>query len=326
MSLRVRFDATLQTVSDNGEFPPDTIRRVYVVNRDGCTYGAVDVDKDGRMTVDVDMAATRPDVCLTDRVKLHFYFHDMDQQLKPVCAGHMPLMDLAGMIGDGGAVIFKSNFTSNRVTMHIEANEAHSIEMHKDLLALYENKLIVPSVLNDSPRFNTYFEQLGNSISDGLQSHTSVRSVNGGTMFQGLRTAHVMEGEQTLYTLYHMDFNEAEKMPPPLCVYGLIETMQFLGITVEQLRKLSRTQLTDFLAAYATFPMRSASAVPYTPDKTMTEDPRQYNTNRSKLSELFKRPYSHPYNGKPGQLHGCLLTDDCEGLALIPQTLTHHLV
>ena len=324
MSIRVRFDADLETASDQGPFPKDTIRRVYLVNRDGCTFGAVDVSAEGRMSVDFEMCSKTDGVLLTDRLKMHFYFKDA-KDLQPVCAGHIPLLELADMLTTGGSIEVKSNFTSNRVTMRVLPNAEHSLGMHTDLLSLYRNNLIVESVLNDSAKHNAAVHLLGDSITAGLTSGTEIDPSNGGPLFKGVKSAHVMQDEFTLYSLYYLDFKEEHKMPPALCTYGIAETMQHLGVTIEQVRAMNMMQVTDFLAAYATYPMRSASAVPYTPDRTLNENPKILKTNPTMLSELFKRPYSNPYNNIPGSLHGNMMTDDCEGLAVIPTTLTNHL-
>ena len=78
---------------------------VYVTNRDGCSYQCAPVDAKGKLKVDFVMKPLESEAYMTDRVKFHFYFRDnSDQMLKPVCAGHMALLDLADHVGSGGAV------------------------------------------------------------------------------------------------------------------------------------------------------------------------------------------------------------------------------
>ena len=101
MSVRIRFDAKLKTFSEKGEFPSDTITSVFVTNRDGCSYGCVPVSSKGELSVDFEMKPLRDKVLLTERVKFHFFFRDnMDGLEKPVCAGHMKLLDLASSVAD----------------------------------------------------------------------------------------------------------------------------------------------------------------------------------------------------------------------------------
>jgi hypothetical protein len=119
-----------------GVFPKDTIAAVYVTDCDRCSYQCAPVDAEGLLSVDFVMRSLKSDVRLTDRVKFHFYFRDnAGRKLKPVCAGHMPLLD---HVGSGGAVVIKSNFTSEGVTMHMEPNPESSRNMHLDLLKLHK--------------------------------------------------------------------------------------------------------------------------------------------------------------------------------------------
>ena len=324
MSIRIRFDAQLTTKSNKGDFPPDTIAAVYVTNRDGCTYQCAPVSKTGLLSVNFCMEPTKPGVKLTDRIKFHFYFSDnKDNMLKPVCAGHVALMELANMLKEGAHVDVGSNFNTNTVRMSLSANHDASRDMHLDLLQLYKTNAITESVLKGSAPCLKACKRLDECIQKGLDSNTVVTPENGGPMFQSVFTAHVMENESTLYTLYHLDFNEPENVPPWLSTYMLTETLHHNALTIEQVRNLSLKGLTDFIASYAQGPMRSASAVPYTSDMTLNDDPKQYMQNRSMLSEIFKRPYSHPHAVLQG--HGTLQTDDCEGLVVMLQNLTNHL-
>jgi hypothetical protein len=326
MSIRIRFNAHLDTRSHKGEFPRDTIAAVYVTNRDDCTFKEVPVDENGGMAVDFEMKPTKEGVMLTDRIKFHFYFRDnADNLLKPVCAGHMPLEQLADSVNDGSAFEVGSNFNSNRVTMNFVRNAEHSRAMHLDLLGLYQAKAITKSVLSESATHLVTVKTLDAAIQDGLESNTAVMPDNGGHMFRSVLTAHMMENEATLYSLYHVDFDEGHAVPAWLCTYMLLETLHHNAVTIDQVKAMSMKGITDFISSYAQGPMRSASAVPYTSDLTMTDDPQTYQYRRSMLSEVFKRPYSHPYHLLQGQAHGNLMTDDCEGLVLMLRNLTHHL-
>lgn len=326
MSIRIRFDAQLHTRSQKGDFPPDTIAEVFVTNRDGCTYQRAPVTSKGLLSVDFVMEPTRPGVKLTDRVKFHFYFRDnVDGMLKPVCASHMPLVDLADKVKAGGQHDTGSNFNTNSVRMTFAPSDEHSRGMHLDLLKLYNTNAITKSVLMDTEKHLGSIKKLDESIRKGLDAHTLITPDNGGHMFSTVFTAHMMENEATLYTLYHLDFNEPENVPPWLCTYLLAETLNHNAVTIEQVKAMPLQRLTEFIASYAQAPMRSASAVPYTPDSTLNEDPNLYNSARQRtmLSEIFKRPYSHPHAVLEGR--GTLQTDDCEGLVVTLQNLTNHL-
>ena len=324
MSIRIRFDAQLNTRSQKGEFPADTIAAVYITNRDGCTYHNANVSENGRLSVDFAMEPKVVGVKLTDRVKFHFYFRDnQDNMLKPVCAGHMSLVDLADKVKDGAKYEVSSNFNTNTVQVNFMSNDDHSRGMHMDLLKLYNTDSISKSVLQDSDTHLNNIKKLDESIRTGLDTNTLITSENGGHMFQSVFTAHMMENESTLYTLYHIDFNEPEHVPAWLCTYMLAETLQTNGTTPDQVKAMTLKGLTDFVSSYAQAPMRSASAVPYTPDMTLNEDPSMYMQRRTMLSEIFKRPYSHPHAVLQG--YGTLQTDDCEGLAVMLQNLTNHL-
>ena len=326
MSIRIRFDAQLETRSQQGEFPPDTIAAVYITNKDGCTYKEAPVSKTGKLSVDFEMKPLKEGVALTDRIKFHFYFRDnKDQMLKPVCAGHMPLLELADKVKDGQAFETGSNFTTNQVKMTFIPSAEHSLIMHTDLLGLYQSKAIVPSVLGTSDKHLETIKKLDQCIQAGLDTHTNIMAENGGRMFQSIMTAHVMASEATLYSLYHMDFNDPATVPPWLCTYMLAETLNHNAVTIEQVKGMNLRGLTDFISSYAQGPMRSASATPYTQDLTLNEDPNMYMTKRSKLSEVFKRPYCHPYHMLQGQAHGNLMDDDCEGLVNMIRNLTNHL-
>ena len=85
-------------------------------------------------------------------------------------------------------------------------------------------------------------------------------------------------------------------------------------------------EITKFIACYAQAPMRCRSATPYTPDTTMTEDPRLIDTARcTQLSEVFKRQFSHPYCFVWAKQHGTIASDDCEGLAALVRDLVNSL-
>ena len=324
MSIRIRFDAKLTTKSDKGVFPKDTITAVYVTNRDGCSYQCAPVDAKGKLKVDFVMKPLESEAYMTDRVKFHFYFRDnSDQMLKPVCAGHMALLDLADHVGSGGAVEIRSNFTTNRVLMHIEADAESGRDMHLELLKLHKTQNLRRSVLLDSEKILASCKTLDKSVSTGLDHHTVVSSDNGGHMFASVFTAHMMQDECTLYPLYHLDFDEPHHVPSFLATYMLAQTLHHNALTIEQVKALPLKGLTDFVASYAQAPMRSASAVPYTLDMTLNEDPKQYFMRRTQLSEIFKRPYSHPHAVLQGR--GTLQTDDCEGLVVTIQNLTNHL-
>ena len=324
MSIRIRFDAQLNTRSQKGQFPLDTIAAVYVTNRDGCTYQNVPVSNKGLMSVDFVMQPTQSDIKLTDRVKFHFYFRDnVDNMLKPVCASHMPLVELADKVKEGGKHETSSNFNTNSVLMTFLPSDEHSRGMHLDLLKLYNTNAITKSVLLESEKHLQSIKKLDESIRNGLDTNTFITPDNGGHMFSTVFTAHMMENESTLYTLYHLDFNEPENVPPWLCTYLLAETLNHNAVTIDQVKAMPLQRLTEFIASYAQAPMRSASAVPYTPDNTLNENPNMYSSKRTMLSEIFKRPYSHPHAVLQGR--GTLQTDDCEGLVVTLQNLTNHL-
>jgi hypothetical protein len=324
MSIRIRFDAMLLTKSDKGVFPKDTISAVYVTNRDGCSYQCAPVDMEGKLSVDFLMKPLGSDILLTDRVKFHFYFRDnADEMLKPVCAGHMALLDLATHVGSGGVVEMRSNFTTNSVTLQININEESSRDMHLDLLKLHKTQGITRSVLADSEKILASCKKLDQFVTTGLDNHTVITSENGGHMFASIFTAHLMQEECTLYSLYHLDFNEPHHVPPFLATYMLAQTLHHNALTIDQVKALPLKGLTDFIASYAQAPMRSASAVPYTMDMTLNDDPKQYQMKRTMLSEIFKRPYSHPHAVLQGR--GTLQTDDCEGLVVTLQNLSNHL-
>ena len=246
--VRLRFDARLSTRSQKGEFPMDTIAAVYVTNRDGCTYREVPVRKDGMMQVDFEMRAVEEGVRLTDRVKFHFFFRDnQDNLLKPVCAGHMELVQLADLVKDGGEFEVGSNFNTNVVRMSFQSNAEHSRDMHVDLLQLYQTKAITKSVLSDSERHLITMKQLDEHIASGLDEHTLVMSENGGHMFRSIFTAHMMQNEAALYSMYHIDFDEPHHIPKWLCTYLLAETLHHNAVTIEQVKAMDLRALTDFM-------------------------------------------------------------------------------
>ena len=327
MSMRIRFDAQLTTCSEKGEFPSDTITAVFVTNRDGCTYKLAPVSDKGFLSVDFTMEPKSgvKNVRLTERIKFHFYFRDnADNMLKPVCAGHMKLVELADKVKDGMVHDVTSNFNTNTVRMRFQANAEHSRMMHLDLLSLYNTNSITKSTLDDSKQHFDSLQKLDVSVREGLAANTLITGENGGHMFQSIFTAHVMENEGTTYTLFHIDFDEPEAVPPWLCTYLLAETLHTNAVTPEQVKVMPLRDLTNFISSYAQAPMRSVSAVPYTPDLTLNDDPRLYaQQRRTVLSEVFKRPYSHPHAVLEG--YGTLQTDDCEGLVVTIQNLTNHL-
>jgi hypothetical protein len=108
-----------------------------------------------------------------------------------------------------------------------------------------------------------------------------------------------------------LDFDGPHNVPPWLCTYLLAETLHHNSVTIEQVKAMDLRDLTQFVSSYAQAPMRSATAAPYTQDMTLNEDVAVCGTRKgTMLSEVFKRPFSHPYalvsNG-----HGALITDDC---------------
>ncbi len=322
MSIRIRFDAKLRTFSEKGEFPVDTITAVYITNKDGCSYSSVPVNNRGEISVDFDMKALTDKAKLTERIKFHYFFKDnKDGLLKPVCAGHMKLVDLANNVSDPKPFNVCSNFSTNTVSMEFRKNDEHSMAMHKDLLGLYQQNLIVPSVLDESELHFDVIKRLDEQIKQGLETNTLVSKENGGCMFQSIFSAHMMEDEATLYSFYHLDFDQPENVPAFQCGYMLAETLNHNALTIEDVMAMDLKGKTNFIASYAQAPMRSASVVPYTMDLSLTDDPRSQ--IRTMLSEVFKRPYSLP-NQLVGGL-GALMRDDCEGLATLMHVATNHL-
>ena len=320
MSMRIRFDCQVQAKSDKGAFPLDAISMVILSNKDGCTYDMVPVDSKGCMKVDFQMGPFKPNVKLSQRIKMFFYFMDTkDNRHKPVCAGHMELTDLAEKVKDGKEFVCASNFTANQVTVRFNANADHSRDMFLDLLKLHNSKNIVPSVLSESAKHLNTIKELDEHVQAGLKNHTQILDDNGGKMFQSLMTAHIMENEATLYSLYQHDFSLPENMPPWLCTYLLAETLNHNAVTIEDVRKMDLRGIASFIGSYAQAPMRSVSACQYTFDETMVDDPEEFKKQkRSMMSEVFLRPFAHPY-------YGGLTKDDCEGLEVVMQTLTEYL-
>jgi hypothetical protein len=321
--LRVRFQATVTAKSQKGEFPCDTVSAVYLTNRDDCSYSYVRVNKNGEMNVEYDMKSLKSDVKLTSRMKLFFFFTDVTTKLEmPICAGHITLEELVTRVKKGGPdFTCGSNFTSNEVKLSFKANPAS--EMYLDHQQLLNNQMIVPSALDKTKDFLAMFHSLDESVRLGLQKNLEITQENGGPMFSSLFTGHVMEGEATLYNLYHIDFDGAKNVPAWLCMYLLAETLLHNAFTCEDVKTLRVDELTRFIASYAQALMRSASAAPYTSDYTMNEDPGCMHTGRcTKLSEVFKRPFSHPYplmlKGRNGVIY-----DDCEGLAACMRDITN---
>lgn len=325
-AFRVRFDAMLEVHSQKGAFPLDTVSSVYITNRDGCSYAEAPVSSKGVVKVDFVMMPLRQGVRLTDRVKFHFFFRDCkDNMLKPISAGHIAMVELADWVKDGGRFQACSNFCSNTVTMNFVPNNDHSRGMHIDLLRLYNTGNIVPSVLSASQAHMETIKAVDEHIAAGLQRHLVVSGDNGGNMFQRNLTAHLMDNEATLYSVYHLDFDGAHNVPPWLCTYLLAETMHHNSVTFEQIKAMDPRALTQFVASYAQALMRSASAAPYTQDLTLTDEPAFAGTRKgTMLSEVFKRPFSHPY-ALLEKGHGSLIDDDCEGLAAIVRDIANHL-
>ena len=328
-SMRLRFDAKLKVMSQKGTFPSDTIASVYVTNRDDCTYQEVSISKDGTMGVDLDMRSLKEGVRLTDRVKFHFFFRDnVDKLLKPICAGHIGLESLVDRVCTGRDPLLRiqCNFNTNTVEMRFTRNEAHGKQMRADLLRMGNMNALTASVLGDDTKgIVDRMRSVDESVKEGLNKHLFVTSDNGGNMFQSLFTAHTMENEATLYPLYHHDFNNPEKVPPWVCTYLLAESLHHNAVTPEQVKAMGPELTTKFIASYAQAPMRSATATPYTDDLILGEEPGLLSArnNCTMLSEVFKRPFSHPYHVLQG--HGCLIDDDCEGLAALMRDVVNHL-
>lgn len=327
-SMRLCFDAKLKVMSAKGTFPNDTIAAVFVTNRDDCSYQEANVAKDGTLSVDLNMRALKEGVRLTDRIKFHFFFRDnVDKLLKPICAGHIGLESLINQVstGRGPGARIQCNFNTNTVEMNFIHNEEQGSQMKADLLRLSNMGALSVSVLgSDTKGIVEKLRCIDESVKEGLNKHLFVTSDNGGTMFQSLFTAHTMENEATLYPLYHHDFNNPENVPPWVCTYLLAESLHHNAVTPEQVKTMSPEMITKFIASYAQAPMRSATATPYTDDLIMNEDPQFFRSrNCTMLSEVFKRPFSHPYHVLQG--HGCLIDDDCEGLAAMMRDMVNHL-
>ena len=329
--MRVRFDAYLKASSNKGDFKLDAVSCVYITNRDQCSYMVAPVQKeDGLVQVDFNMCSRDASVRLVDRMKMFFFFKDpTDKQLKPICAGHIDMHELCDCVqNDGGMFRVSSNFTSNVVTVRFKKNQDFSRMMHLDLERLKNAGAMTRSVLSDDRplRMLELMKTIDGSVKQGLSLHTNVMQDNGGPMFQSIITAHVMQGEATLYSLYHHDFDGRHNVPMWLATYLLAETLLHTAMTVEQVKLCTPSDVTKFIATYAQAPMRCRSATPYTPDTTMTEDPRLVNTARStQLSEVFKRQFSHPYCFVGSKQHGTISNDDCEGVASLVRDLVNRL-
>ena len=326
-SLRVKFEASISARSKKGNFPLDTVSTVFVTNRDGCSYAEAAVDgKTGMFSVDFQMQPLQAGVKLTDRIKFHFYFRDIkDGMLKPISASHMTLLDLADRVRDGTVFEACSNFNTNVVSMKFVPSDSNCRELHMGMLELYKTDSVVPSVLSQTDKHLKTVRGLDASVREGLVKNLAVMEDNGGNMFQSVFTAHMMENEGTLYSLYHLDFDGPQNVPPWLSTYMLAETLHHNAVTIEQVKAMNLRDLTQFVASYIGAPMRTASAAPYTSDLTLNEDCSTAGTVAgTMLSEVFKRPYSYPYKFLE-KGHGTLITDDCEGLATFMRDNANHL-
>ena len=326
-SMRVKFEASVSARSKKGDFPLDTVSSVFVTNRDGCSYTEAVVDgKTGLFSVDFQMQPLQPGVKLTDRIKFHFFFRDLkDNMLKPISAGHITLLDLADRVRDGSVFEACSNFNSNTVSVKFVPSDTNCRDLHLAMLELYKSDSVAPSVLSQSAKHLVTVRSLDTSVRTELVKNLAVMEDNGGNMFQSVFTAHMMENEGTLYSLYHLDFDGPQNVPPWLCTYMLAETLHHNSVTIEQVKAMNPRDLTQFVASYIGAPMRTASAAPYTPDLTLNEDCSTAGTIAgTMLSEVFKRPYSFPYKFLE-KGHGTLITDDCEGLATFMRDNANHL-
>ena len=334
-SMKVKFQAQLTAFCEKGDFPSDTVAAVILANRDGCTHQLVDVDPHGWMNAEFEMKPMYSNVKMTDRLKMFFYYRDhCDNLLKPISAGHITLENLVKKVQNGGDEPYQSNFCSNTVAVHFKPDPTS--QMHIELLALRNTDSLMPSVLTDinppSPNekrcLNINVQNmrtLDHSVQKGLKANLDISQENGGPMFQSLFTAHIMGGEAALYNLYHLDFDGRRNYPPWLSTYLLAETLHTNSVTCEQVKAMKPDQLTKFTASYAQAPMRSASATPYTPDLTLAEDPSMTKTRKcSMLSEVFKGPFREPTHFIQGK-RGCLIDDDCEGLAALIRDGVNHL-
>ena len=326
-SLRVKFEAKVSARSKKGDFPLDTVSTAFVTNRDGCSYTEASVDgKTGLFSVDFQMQSLQAGVKLTDRIKFHFFFRDAkDNMLKPISAGHITLLDLADRVRDGTVFEACSNFNTNVVSMKFVASDLNCRDLHMGMLELYKADGIASSVLSQTAKHLTTVRSLDSSVRAGLVKNLAVTEENGGNMFQSVFTAHMMENEGTLYSLYHLDFDGPQNVPPWLCTYMLAETLHHNAVTIEQVKAMNLRDLTQFVASYIGAPMRTASAAPYTSDLTLNEECSTAGTvSGTMLSEVFKRPYSYPYTFLDAG-HGTLITDDCEGLATFMRDNANHL-
>jgi hypothetical protein len=68
-------------------------------------------------------------------------------------------------------------------------------------------------------------------------------------MFASIFTAHRMQDECTLYSLYHLDLDAPHHVPPFLAAYELVQTLYHNALTIEQVRALPLEGLTDFIAS-----------------------------------------------------------------------------
>ena len=238
-AMRVRFDAVVKASSNKGNFKPKAVSCVYVTNRDQCSYHVANVQRsDGSISVDFNLCARDARVQLTSRLKMFFYFKDSaDQQLKPICAGHIDMHELCDHVQHGdGEFQVSSNFTNNVVKVFFTQNADFSRMMRMDLIRLQNSGAIVESVMSgDKPaRMLEMMKTVDTSVRTGLCKHTNVVPDNGGSMFQSIITAHVLQGEATLYSLYHQDFDGRRDVPLWISTYLLAETMLHTAMTAEQ--------------------------------------------------------------------------------------------
>ena len=169
--------------------------------------------------------------------------------LKHVYASQMPLVDLANKVKEGRNHETSSNFNSNSVLVSFLPGDEHSRGMHLDpgLLKLYNTNAITKSVLLESDKHLQSIKKLDESICNVLDTNTFIAPDNGGHMFFTVFTEHIMENESTLYTMYHLDFNEPVSVPPWLCTYLIAQTLNHNAITSDQVQARPLQLLTEFI-------------------------------------------------------------------------------
>lgn len=291
-------------------FPTNTINRVIVCNKEGCTYSHITDVKDGKFDVNFELKPLEKDLVLSDMLKFHFY-----------TGNKIPLVIAAGAIKMGSIIRLMKGKEIDPVQISCNFSPVF-VQLSFHSPTSINPNIQVPKLERSclqNTETHAQITLLTNAcVTSIIKSKLDLRANIGAPMFCNLMSAHNFEKEITSHINFQQDISPSLKhgklfYKSGLTMTALAESLHNLCVTTDEVMKMddSGKEFTNLVANVCQSFMRSAHICPYVSDEVLDPKLDSSGSIHHLLSESFKMPLHEPYVENATYL----CADDCEGQA-----------